>query len=38
MQDIAIQRIVEDMVELFCVFYVTLVEYIAQILYRVREV
>jgi len=32
MQDIAIQRTVEDIVELFCVFYVTLVENIAELL------
>ena len=31
MQDIAIQRIVEDMVELFCLFYVTWVEYISDV-------
>jgi hypothetical protein len=31
MQDIAIQRIVENMVELFCVFYVPWVEYIADV-------
>jgi hypothetical protein len=30
MQDIAIQRTIEDMVELFCVFYVTWVEYMAE--------
>jgi hypothetical protein len=30
MQDIAIQRIVEYMIELFCVFCVTWVEYIAE--------
>ena len=32
MEDIAIQKIVEDMVELFCVFYVTRVEHIAELL------
>ena len=32
MQVIVIQRIVEDMVELFCVFYVTWVEYVAELL------
>jgi len=31
MQDLAIQKTVEGMVELFCVFYVTLVEYIAEL-------
>lgn len=36
MQDIAIQRIVEDMVELLCVFYVTWVEYIAELLQSQR--
>ena len=30
MEDIAIQRIVEDMIELFCVFCVTWAEYIAE--------
>jgi len=30
MEDIAIQRIVEDMIELFCVFCVTWVECIAE--------
>ena len=32
LQDIGIQKIVENMVELFCVFYVTWVEYIAELL------
>ena len=36
MQDVAIQRIVEDMVELFCVFYVTWVEYIAELFWSPR--
>ena len=36
MEDIAIQRIVEDMIELFCVFCVTWVEYIAEFFQSLR--
>jgi hypothetical protein len=36
MQDIAFQRIVDDMVQLVCLFYVTWVEYIAQLLQSLR--
>jgi hypothetical protein len=35
-KDIAIQRTEEDMVELFCGFYVTWVEYISEILQSMR--
>jgi hypothetical protein len=36
MQDIAIQKTVENMVDLFCVFYVTWVEYIADVFHSQR--